>query len=80
MENKELNTYEETSKDNQRKSKKQVKSTTLYPIYDLIQNSEKLTGYKSFVAVGALNKCEKTEMTKDEFKELVKNFVKKGVE
>lgn len=69
----------EVSKKTKENIENNTKKETLYPISDLIQNSEKLTGYKSFIAIGALNGCDKIEMTKNEFKELVNNFLKKGV-
>lgn len=50
-----------------------------YPIQDLIENCEALTGYKKEIAVGALFNCEKQEMTKKEFGESIKNFLGKKV-
>lgn len=50
-----------------------------YPIQDLIENCEALTGYKKEIAVGALFNCEKQEMTKKEFGERIKNFLGKKV-
>lgn len=52
----------------------------LYPVQDLIENCEALTGYKKEVAVGALFNCEKKEMTKKEFQGRIKNFLGKKVE
>lgn len=52
----------------------------LYPIQDLIDNCEALTGYKKEVAVGALFNCGKEEMSKKEFKGRIENFLGKKVE
>lgn len=52
---------------------------TLYPIADLIDNCEALTGHKKHVVVGALFNCEKVEMTKEEFGGKVKAFLKRSV-
>lgn len=52
----------------------------LYPIKDLIEYCEALTDYKKEVAVGALFNCGKTEMTKEEFKGRIKNFLGKKVQ
>ncbi|MCT4593180.1 MAG: hypothetical protein N4A57_02750 [Anaeromicrobium sp.] len=50
-----------------------------YPIEELIENCEALTGYKKDVAVGALFNCEEKEITKTEFKAKVKSFLKRKV-
>ncbi|APQ76066.1 hypothetical protein [Clostridium botulinum] len=50
-----------------------------YPIKDLIENCEALTGYRKEVAVGALFDCGKEEMTKKEFKGRIKNFLERKV-
>lgn len=52
----------------------------LYPIQELIENCEALTGYKKEVAVGALFDCSKEEMSKKEFEGRIKNFLVKKVE
>lgn len=52
----------------------------LYPIQDLIEHCEALTGYKKEVAVGALFNCGKEEMSKKEFKGRIKKFLGKEVE
>lgn len=52
----------------------------LYPVQDLIENCEVLTGYKKEVAVGALFNCEKEVMTKKEFEGRIKNFLGKKVQ
>lgn len=49
-----------------------------YQINDFIENAEAL-GYKKEVVAGALFNCEKTELTKEEFQEIVKNFLEKRV-
>lgn len=54
-------------------------NVTLYPIKDLIDNCEVLTGYKKHVVVGALFNCEKEEMSKEEFKDKVEKFLKRRV-
>lgn len=61
------------------KEAKAIVDKTLYPKEDLIGCSYALTGYKREVAVGALFNCEKNEMTKDEFKNYINEFLKKGV-
>lgn len=43
-----------------------------YPIKDLIENCEALTGYRKEVAVGATFNCGKEEMTKKNLKEELK--------
>ncbi|ACO86770.1 MULTISPECIES: hypothetical protein [Clostridium] len=52
----------------------------LYPVQDLIENCEALTGYRKEVAVGALFDCGKEEMTKKEFEGRIKKFLGKKVE
>lgn len=52
----------------------------LYPVHDLIENCEALTGYKKEVAAGALFNCGKKEMSKKEFKGRIENFLGKKVE
>jgi hypothetical protein len=49
-----------------------------YPINDFIESAEAL-GYRKEVVAGALFNCEKTELTKEEFQEIVKNFLEKRV-
>ncbi|AJD27005.1 hypothetical protein G8E05_06475 [Clostridium botulinum] len=51
----------------------------LYPVQDLIENCEALTGYRKEVAVGALFDCGKEEMTKKEFEGRIKNFLERKV-
>lgn len=51
-----------------------------YPVKDLIENCEALTGYKKEVAVGALSVFKGTELTRTEFKATVKNFLNRKVE
>lgn len=48
---------------------------TKYPVNDLIDNCEALTSYKKEVAVGALFNCDKEEISKNEFKELIDTFL-----
>jgi hypothetical protein len=52
----------------------------LYPVQDLINACEALTGYKKEVAVGALFNCGKEEMSKKEFEGRIKNFLGRKVE
>ncbi|CBZ04125.1 hypothetical protein EXN25_05630 [Clostridium botulinum] len=52
----------------------------LYPVQDLIENCEALTGYRKEVAVGALFDCGKEEMSKKEFEGRIKKFLGKKVE
>ncbi|MCW6075472.1 hypothetical protein LAV44_09045 [Clostridium sporogenes] len=52
----------------------------LYPVHDLIENCEALTGYRKEVAVGATFNCGKEEMTKKEFEGRIKKFLGKKVE
>ncbi|MCC5422519.1 hypothetical protein [Clostridium botulinum] len=52
----------------------------LYPVQDLIENCEALTGYRKEVAVGSTFNCGKEEMTKKEFEGRIKNFLGKKVE
>ena len=49
-----------------------------YKVKDLINNCKAL-GYKKEVVVGALFNCEKTEMTKLEFKNTIEIFLRKKV-
>ncbi|AQR95565.1 hypothetical protein [Clostridium saccharoperbutylacetonicum] len=49
-----------------------------YPINDFIESAEAL-GYRKEVVSGALFNCEKTELTKEEFQTIVKNFLEKRV-
>lgn len=49
-----------------------------YPINDFIESAEAL-GYRKEVVAGALFNCEKTELTKEEFQEIVKKFLEKRV-
>jgi hypothetical protein len=56
------------------------KSEVKYPVEDLIQNAKALTGYGKEVAVGALFNCKEKELTKDNFKKLIKDFLGKKVE
>ncbi|GAA0076193.1 hypothetical protein UT300005_05710 [Clostridium sp. CTA-5] len=51
----------------------------VYPTQDLIDNCEAL-GYRIEVVAGAFYNCEKTEMKKSEFKEIIKDFLGKKVE
>lgn len=52
----------------------------LYPVQDLIENCEVLTGYRKEVAVGALFNCDKNELSKKEFEGRIKKFLGKKVE
>lgn len=65
------------------KKDKAIKDTnqnvTLYPLTDLIENCEALTGHKKHAVVGALFNYEKVEMSKEEFVELVEAFLKRSV-
>ncbi|RMD05063.1 hypothetical protein D9O40_00730 [Clostridium autoethanogenum] len=51
-----------------------------YPIEDLIENSKALTGSSKAVAVGALFNCKEKELTKDDFKKIIKDFLGRKVE
>jgi hypothetical protein len=50
-----------------------------YPLQDLINNCEALTGYKKEVAVGALSNCSEVELSKEEFKGKIKSFLNRKV-
>ena len=50
-----------------------------YPIEDLIENSKALTGSSKAAAVGALFNCKEKELTKDNFKKIIKDFLGKKV-
>lgn len=50
-----------------------------FPAQKFIDNSKSL-GYDKYVVVGALSNCDKTELTKEEFKELIKKFLGKKVD
>lgn len=50
-----------------------------YPLKDLMENCEALTGYKREIAVGALFNCTETEITKTEFKDTIKKFLNRKV-
>ena len=50
-----------------------------YPLKDLIENCEALTGYKREIAVGALFDCVETEITTTEFKNIIKKFLNRKV-
>ncbi|KEH90618.1 hypothetical protein [Clostridium botulinum] len=60
--------------------KKVTKVVEKYPLQDLIENCEALTGYKKEVAVGALFNSQENEMSKDDFKKSITNFLNKEVE
>lgn len=60
--------------------KKVTKVVEKYPLQDLIENCEALTGYKKEVAVGALFNSQGNEMSKDDFKKAITNFLNKEVE
>lgn len=60
--------------------KKVTKVVEKYPLQDLIENCEALTGYKKEVAVGALFNSQENEMSKDDFKKAITNFLNKEVE
>lgn len=49
-----------------------------YSIKEFIDNAKAL-GYRKEVVTGALFNCEKTELTKSEFEETIKNFLGKKV-
>lgn len=51
-----------------------------YPLKDLIENCEALTGYKKEIAVGALFNCVETEISTTEFKNIIKDFLNRKVE
>lgn len=51
-----------------------------YPLKDLIENCEALTGYKKEIAVGALFNCVETEISTPEFKNIIKDFLNRKVE
>lgn len=51
-----------------------------YPLKDLIENCEALTGYKKEIAVGALFNCVETEISTTEFKNIIKDFINRKVE
>ncbi len=78
--NNEENVVNETTKDD--KEENPVANSTgqeeLYNIQYLIDNY-KVLGYKREVVAGALLDCEKTQMSKSEFKETVDNFLGKKV-
>ncbi|ABR48721.1 hypothetical protein Amet_2569 [Alkaliphilus metalliredigens QYMF] len=50
-----------------------------YKIEELILNSETITGYRTEIAAGALFNCEEEEMSKENFKTKVNQFLKKKV-
>lgn len=50
-----------------------------YSIKDFMENCEAL-GYKKEVVAGALFNCNKDEITKIEFEDKIKNFLRKKVE
>ncbi len=50
-----------------------------YPIEDLIENSKALTGSSKAAAVGALFNCKEKELTKDDFKKTIKDFLETEV-
>lgn len=56
-----------------------TKPEVKYPIEDLIKNSKALTGHKREVAVGALFDCKEKELTKESFKKLIEDFLKRKV-
>lgn len=60
------------------KSEKNIEDK--YPLKDLIENCEALTGYKKEIAVGALFNCVETEISTTEFKNIIKNFLNRKVE
>lgn len=60
-------------------TKKVTQPVEKYSIQDLIENCEALTGYKKEVAVGALFNSKEDEMSKDDFKKAITNFLKKEV-
>lgn len=62
-------------------AKEDVKQVTedKYPLQDLINNCEALTGYKKEVAIGALCNCSEIELSKEEFKAKIKSFLNRKV-
>ncbi|KMJ93084.1 hypothetical protein G8S49_11105 [Clostridium botulinum C] len=60
-------------------TKKVTQPVEKYSVQDLIENCEALTGYKKEVAVGALFNSKEDEMSKDDFKKAITNFLKKEV-
>ena len=54
------------------------KGEVKYLLNDLIDNCKAL-GYKKEIVAGAFFNCNKTEMTKNEFQETIKNFLGKRV-
>lgn len=61
-------------------TKSSIPKDIKYLTEDLIENSKALTGYEKEVAVGALFNCNEKELTKDAFKKVVENFLRKKVE
>lgn len=59
--------------------KEAITQEELYPVQDLINNCEALTGYKKEIAVGALFDCKKKQLTKEEFKDKIKVFLERKV-
>ncbi|WP_105176853.1 hypothetical protein [Clostridium cagae] len=49
-----------------------------YPIQTFIDNAEAL-GYNKIIVTGALFNCEKEELSKSKFKEIVQKFLGKKV-
>jgi len=43
-------------------------------------DSAKSLGYEKYVAMGALSNCNESELTKEEFETLIKNFLGKKVD
>lgn len=52
---------------------------TTFPIQKFIDNAKSL-GYEKYVVVGALSNCNKLELTKEEFKNIVEKFLGKKVD
>ncbi len=50
-----------------------------YPIQTFIDNSKAL-GYDKIIVTGALSIYDKNEISKNEFKKIVENFLRKKVE
>lgn len=74
------NSVNETAKDDKEENSlaNSTEQEELYNIQYLIDNCKAL-GYKREVVAGALLNCEKTQMSKTEFKETVDNFLGKKV-
>lgn len=50
-----------------------------YSIEELLLNSKAITGHRTEIAEGALFNCEEKELTKEEFKTKIEEFLKREV-